>query len=163
MSLKVVHVYGMVTFQYPGQSFCYTLKTFPIRCNLPTNYFCLLVWGPNSQVRSVYAAIQLDKLTEQPANYRAFVRQCLSVSPVESRTHFRPIIEAARYRTWSFLTRSVTWIVGSDPTRSMDVCVSSCIGSSLGSGWFHAEGILLPVYKINSFRNYFWIGTGKRA
>jgi hypothetical protein len=40
-----------------------------------------------------------------------------------------PITMAARSKAWTELARSNTWIVGSNPTQGMDVCVCVCVYS----------------------------------
>jgi hypothetical protein len=57
-------------------------------------------------------------------------------------TFLRPIIVAARSKTWSIFARSNTEIVGSNPTKGKYVCVRLfcvcavlCGGSGLATGW----------------------------
>jgi hypothetical protein len=57
-----------------------------------------------------------------------------------------PITVAARSKARNVFARSSTGIVGSNPTRGMDVFVLSCVGSGLATGLSH----LPVVYKKNS-------------
>jgi hypothetical protein len=61
----------------------------------------------------------------------------------------RPITAAARFKTWTVFARSNTGIVGSNPTRGIDVCVCLfCVGtvlfvgSGLATGWSPVQGVL---------------------
>jgi hypothetical protein len=50
--------------------------------------------------------------------------------------HYLPITVAARYRALTVFARSNAGIVGSNPTRGMDVCVYSVfvLGSGIAKG-----------------------------
>jgi hypothetical protein len=55
----------------------------------------------------------------------------------------------------TLFARSNFWIVGSNPTQGMDVCVRLfcvcvvlCVGSGLATGWSPVQGVLLTVYRI---------------
>jgi hypothetical protein len=68
-----------------------------------------------------------------------------------------PITVGARSKAWNVFARTKTGIVGSNPTRDMDVCVYSvfvvsCVGSGFATGWSLAQGVLPTVYKIHSSR-----------
>jgi hypothetical protein len=145
VSLKVVQVYGMLTFQYPGQRFCYTLKTFPIGYNLPTNYLCLLAWKRNPQVLSLsmqpsnWTSSQSNKLQNIPMSLpvgftcgkqgafilnfrpRLFIRR--SYRPRDVREH-EMFSTAQGFGSWVRIPLE-TW---------MSAFVLSCIGSGLASG-----------------------------
>jgi hypothetical protein len=54
----------------------------------------------------------------------------------------KPVAVAARSKAWTVFAFSNTWIVGSNPTQGMDVCVCLfcvfvvlCVGSGLATGW----------------------------
>jgi hypothetical protein len=60
---------------------------------------------------------------------------------------------AGRSRAWTVFTRSDTKIMGSNPTRGMDVCmllfcvyVVLRVGSGLMTGWSPIQGVLPIVY-----------------
>jgi hypothetical protein len=64
----------------------------------------------------------------------------------------RPITVAAESKAWTVLAISNTGIVGSNPTRGMDVCVRLfcvyvvlCVGSSLERGSSLVQGVLPSV------------------
>jgi hypothetical protein len=66
-----------------------------------------------------------------------------------------PIPVAARSKTWTLLLRSNTGVVGSNPTRNMDVClrlfcvcVVLCVGNGLAMGWSPVQGVLPTAYRI---------------
>jgi hypothetical protein len=59
-----------------------------------------------------------------------------------------PVTVAARSWAWTIFARSSTGIVGSNPTRGMDVCVRLfcvCVGSGLATGWSPFQGVLPTV------------------
>jgi hypothetical protein len=71
--------------------------------------------------------------------------------PVKQPT---PITEVTRSKAWTVFARSNTGIVGSNPTRGMDVCVRLfcvcvvlCVGSGLATGWSPVQGVLQTVYR----------------
>jgi hypothetical protein len=55
-----------------------------------------------------------------------------------------PITVAARSKAWTVFVRSNTGIVGSNPTRGIDVCVYSVfvLGSGLATDWSLVQGVL---------------------
>jgi hypothetical protein len=60
---------------------------------------------------------------------------------------------AARLEAWTVFVCSNTGVVGSNPTRGVDVCVYSvfvlpCVGSGLEVGWFPTQEVLPTVYMI---------------
>jgi hypothetical protein len=63
-----------------------------------------------------------------------------------------------RYKAWTVFTRSNAGIVGSNPTRGMDVCVRlSClcclgVGSGLATSWSPVQGVLPTVYMIKKMK-----------
>jgi hypothetical protein len=66
---------------------------------------------------------------------------------------------AARSKAWTVFARSNTGVIGSNPTRGMDVCVRVfcvyavlCIGSGLATGWSPAQGVLPTVYSIEKLK-----------
>jgi hypothetical protein len=49
--------------------------------------------------------------------------------------------------------RSNTGVVGSNPTRCMDVCLRLfCVSSGLAMGWYPVQGVLPTVYKIKKLK-----------
>jgi hypothetical protein len=59
------------------------------------------------------------------------------------------ITVAARTKAWIVFARSNTGIVGSNPSRGVDVCVRFycvcivlCVGSGLATGWSPVQGVL---------------------
>jgi hypothetical protein len=73
----------------------------------------------------------------------------------------RLITVASRSKTWSFFGRSNIGIVGSNPSRGMDISlylvfVLSCVGSGLATDCSLAQGVLLTVYKIKKLK---WNGA----
>jgi hypothetical protein len=68
-----------------------------------------------------------------------------------------PIAVAAPSKAWIAFACSNTWIVCSNPTRGMDVCVYSvfvlfCVSSGLATGWSCVQGILPTVYRIKKLK-----------
>jgi hypothetical protein len=69
------------------------------------------------------------------------------------------ITEAARSKAWTVFARSNTGVLGSNPTRGMDVCVylfsvfvGLCVGSGLATGWSPVQGVLSTVYTIKKLK-----------
>jgi hypothetical protein len=65
---------------------------------------------------------------------------------------------AARSKPWSIFFRSNAEIVGSNPTRGIDVClrlfcvcVVLCLGSGLATGWSLVQGVLPTVYRLRNW------------
>jgi hypothetical protein len=60
---------------------------------------------------------------------------------------YMPITAAARSKPWNVFAPSNTGIVGSDPTRGMDVCVYSVfvLGSGIAKGWSLVQDVLQNV------------------
>jgi hypothetical protein len=61
---------------------------------------------------------------------------------------------------WTVFTRSNTGIVGSNPTRGMDlymllfrVCVVLCVDSGLATGWSPVKGVLPTVYILRNWKS----------
>jgi hypothetical protein len=63
---------------------------------------------------------------------------------------------AARSKAWNVFARLKIGIVGSNPSRGMDVClrltafilfVLPCVSSGLATGWSLVQGVLPTVYK----------------
>jgi hypothetical protein len=66
---------------------------------------------------------------------------------------------AARSKAWTAFARSNAGIVGSKPTRGMNVCVRLfcvyvvlCVGTGLVTGWSPVQGVLPTVYKIKKLK-----------
>jgi hypothetical protein len=64
-----------------------------------------------------------------------------------------------RSKAWTVFARLNTGIVGSNPTRGMDVCVHLfcvcivlCVGSGLATGWSPVQGVLPTVYRIKKLK-----------
>jgi hypothetical protein len=71
------------------------------------------------------------------------------------RLHHKPITVATRSKALTTFARWNAGIVGSNPTRGMDVCVRLscvsavlCVGSGLATGSSSVQGVLLSVYGI---------------
>jgi hypothetical protein len=71
----------------------------------------------------------------------------------------KPSTVATRSKAWTVFARSNTGIVGTNPTRVMDVCVCLfcvcvvlCVGSGLAMGWSPVQGVLLTVYRIKKLK-----------
>jgi hypothetical protein len=71
----------------------------------------------------------------------------------------KPITLTARSKAWTAFARSNTGIVGSNPTRGMDVCVRLfcvCVvlyvGSGLATGWYPIHGAVPTVYRIKKLK-----------
>jgi hypothetical protein len=72
-----------------------------------------------------------------------------------------PITAAAPSKAWTVFARSNAGIVGSNPTRGMDVCVCLfcvcvcvvlCIGTGLATCWSSVQCVLPCVYKIKKLK-----------
>jgi hypothetical protein len=70
-----------------------------------------------------------------------------------------PITVTARSEAWTVFACSNTGVVGSIPTRGMDVgvrlfcvCVVLCLGSGLATDWSPVQGILQTVYRLRNWR-----------
>jgi hypothetical protein len=70
-----------------------------------------------------------------------------------------PITVVARSKAWTAFACSNTGIMGSYPTRSMDVCVRLfcvcvvlCVGKGLATGWSPVQGFLPTVYRIKKLK-----------
>jgi hypothetical protein len=64
---------------------------------------------------------------------------------------------AARSKARTVFARSNTEIVGSNPTRGMDVCVRLfcvcvvlCVGRGFAKDWSPVQGVLPPVYRLKT-------------
>jgi hypothetical protein len=65
---------------------------------------------------------------------------------------------SARSKAWTVFAHSNTGVVGSNPTRGMNVCiysffVLSCVGSSLAAGWSPTQGVRLTDYMVKKLQN----------
>jgi hypothetical protein len=59
-----------------------------------------------------------------------------------------PITAAARSKAWTVFARSNAGILGSNPTRGMDVCLFYSVfvlDSGLATGWSLVQGVLSNV------------------
>jgi hypothetical protein len=81
-----------------------------------------------------------------------------------------PITVAAQSKVWTVFTRSNTGIVGSNPTRGMNVCVRLfCVcavlytSSGLATGWFPVQGVLLTMYNSRNWKSGQGPTKGRRA
>jgi hypothetical protein len=64
------------------------------------------------------------------------------------------ITAAARPKAWTVFARSDAGIVGSNPTRAIDVCVRLfCVGSGLATGWSPVQGVLPTVYRLRKWKS----------
>jgi hypothetical protein len=68
-----------------------------------------------------------------------------------------PLTVAARSKAWTVFVRSNAGVVGSNPTRGMDVCVRLfcvyavlCVGRGLDTGWSPVQGVLPTVYVLGN-------------
>jgi hypothetical protein len=66
---------------------------------------------------------------------------------------------AARSKAWTIFALLTTGVVGSNPTRGMDVCarlfcicVVLCVSSGLEMGWSLVQGVLPTVYRIKKLK-----------
>jgi hypothetical protein len=86
-------------------------------------------------------------------------RQGLALSIERNWMGFWPIRVAARSKAWTVFAFSNTWIVGSNPTRSLDVCVRLyrvcvvlCTGRGFATGLSPVQGVLLAVYWLRNWK-----------
>jgi hypothetical protein len=70
-----------------------------------------------------------------------------------------PITVTARCKAWTVFARSNIGIVGSNPTRGINVCARLfcvCVvlraGSRLATGWSPVQGVLSTVYRIKKLK-----------
>jgi hypothetical protein len=73
---------------------------------------------------------------------------------------YLPITVVARSKAWTVLARLNTGIVGSNPTRGMDVCVRLfcvcvllCIRGLLATGWSSVQGALPTVCALRNCKS----------
>jgi hypothetical protein len=61
--------------------------------------------------------------------------------------YIMPTTVGARSKAWTVFVRSNVGIVGSNPTRGIDICVNSVfvLGSGLATGWSLVQGVLPNV------------------
>jgi hypothetical protein len=71
-----------------------------------------------------------------------------------------PSTVAARSKAWTVFARSNTGIVGSNPTRGMDVCVRSfcvcvvlCVGWGLATRWSSVQGVPPTMYRLRNWKS----------
>jgi hypothetical protein len=71
------------------------------------------------------------------------------------------IAVTTRCKTWTVFAHSNTGIVGSNPSRDMDVCVclicvfvGLCVGSVLATVWFPVQAILPTVYRTKKRKKW---------
>jgi hypothetical protein len=77
-----------------------------------------------------------------------------------SNNSLKPITVAAQSKTWNVLARLTTGVVGSNPTRGMDVCVRLfcvcvllCVGSGLVTGWSPVQVVLAILYRLRNWKS----------
>jgi hypothetical protein len=70
-----------------------------------------------------------------------------------------PITVTTRSKAWTVFARLNAGIVGSNPTRGMDVCVrlfcvcvDLCVDGGLATGWSSVQGVLPTVYTIKKLK-----------
>jgi hypothetical protein len=70
-----------------------------------------------------------------------------------------PIPVTSHSKAWTFFARSNARIVGSSPSRGMDICLRlTCVcvvlfvGSCLATGWCPVQGVLPNVYRIKKLK-----------
>jgi hypothetical protein len=97
-----------------------------------------------------YVTACVGNLTEE--------KSCISEFPIGIWIP-EPITVAALSKSWTIFARSNTGVVGSNPTRGMDVCVCLfCVctvlwvGSGLATVWSPVQGVLLTVYRITKLK-----------
>jgi hypothetical protein len=90
-------------------------------------------------------------------NVKTFARRGVCI--IQLHCEVTPITVAARSKAWTVFARSNTGIVGSNPTRGMDVCVRLfcvcvvlCVGSGLVKGCSPVQGVLPTVYRIKELK-----------
>jgi hypothetical protein len=71
-----------------------------------------------------------------------------------------PITVATRSRAWTVFAHSNTGIMGSNPTRGIEVClpllcvcVVLCVDSGLTTGWSPVQGVLPIVYRLRNWKS----------
>jgi hypothetical protein len=71
-----------------------------------------------------------------------------------------PITVAVRSKAWTLLAGLNTGVLGSNPTRGMDVyvrlscvCVILCVGRGLAMGWSPVQGVLQAVYRLKNWKS----------
>jgi hypothetical protein len=106
--------------------------------------------GP-TQVHPLYVTPGVGNLIEEKS------RVCLNFPPAYDCQ--KPIMVTARFKAWTVFARSNAGIVGSNPTRGIDVCVRLfcvcvvlCVGSGLAMGWSPVQGVLPTVYMITKLK-----------
>jgi hypothetical protein len=94
--------------------------------------FCVYSW--NSSAIVCISCMKKGKSQKNGENYaaRRFMRVVCRLA----------ITVAARSKAWTVFARSDTGVMGSNPTRGMDICVRLfcacvvlCVGSGLATGW----------------------------
>jgi hypothetical protein len=67
------------------------------------------------------------------------------------------ITAAARFKSWTVFDRSNTGVVGSNPTRGVDVYmrlfsvyVVLCVGRGLATGWSSVQGVIRTEYRLRN-------------
>jgi hypothetical protein len=87
---------------------------------------------------------------------------CMSViipTFLPSLENEKPITVTAQSKARTVFARSNAGIMGSNPTRGMDVCVNLfcvcvvlCVGSGLAKGWSPVQGVLSTVYRLRNWK-----------
>jgi hypothetical protein len=127
---------------------------------------------PHRKKRQTYPSVQADEdflclrplslCNRRPAImvlkflYHAHKSSGKNIQPVNIQ---QPITVVARSRAWTVFARWNAWIVSSNPTRGMDVCIRLfcvCVvlyvGSGLATGWSPVQGVLPTVYRIEKLK-----------
>jgi hypothetical protein len=94
--------------------------------------------------------------------------ECIHTQTTTMKGHFycmdaihalSPIAVSARSKAWTVFLRLNPAIVGSNPTRGMDVCVCLfcvcvvlCVGSGLATDWSPVQAVLLTVYRLRNWK-----------
>jgi hypothetical protein len=99
--------------------------------------------NPSSYIITRYRVIRKRKLQLEWKIHKKNKCTCLVSWPIKV---------AARSMAWTVFALSDTWIMDSNPTWDMDVCVRLfcayavlCAGSGLAMGWSPIQGVLLTV------------------
>jgi hypothetical protein len=95
--------------------------------------------------------------------------RCLHITAIILITHsiilrrsidWMPITVAVLSNAWTAFARSSTGVMGSNPTRSMDVCmrlfcvcVVLCVGSGLTMGWSPVREVLPTLHRLRNWKS----------
>jgi hypothetical protein len=94
------------------------------------------------------------------SKFRGVTEKTVNSKIAQSYITKLPITVAARSKAWTVFVRSNTGLVGSDPTRGMDVCLRLfyvyfvlCVGSGLVTGLSPVQGFLVRVYRLRNWKS----------